>query len=75
MKISSFGDWNRFGPTLGLAFQKLDPRVMVKNPVMFVTVLGAVQTTATLFTATADFAFIAQLAGWLWLTVLFANLA
>ena len=62
-------------PALGDAFRKLDPRLMVKNPVMFVTLVGAVLTTVAIFTASADRGFIAQLALWLWFTVLFANFA
>ena len=62
-------------PALGDAFKKLDRRLMIKNPVMFVTLVGAVLTTAAIFTATTDRAFIAQLAAWLWFTVLFANFA
>jgi len=60
---------------MGDAFKKLDPRQMIKNPVMFVTLVGAVLTTVGIFTATADRSFIAQLALWLWFTVLFANFA
>jgi K+-transporting ATPase ATPase B chain len=48
---------------------------MAKNPVMFVTLVGAVLTTVGVFTARAERGFIAQLALWLWFTVLFANLA
>ena len=49
---------------------------MVKNPVMFVTMVGAALTTVGIFTgAAADRSFIAQLAIWLWFTVLFANFA
>jgi K+-transporting ATPase ATPase B chain len=48
---------------------------MIKNPVMFVTMVGAALTTAGIFTASADRGFIAQLALWLWFTVLFANFA
>ena len=48
---------------------------MVKNPVMFVTMVGAALTTAGIFTAHADRGFIAQLALWLWFTVFFANFA
>ena len=48
---------------------------MVKNPVMFVTMVGAVLTTVGIFTSTTDRGFIAQLAIWLWFTVLFANFA
>jgi membrane protein implicated in regulation of membrane protease activity len=48
---------------------------MVKNPVMFVTMVGAVLTTVGIFTTTTNRSFIAQLAVWLWFTVLFANFA
>ena len=62
-------------PAVGDAFKKLDPRLMVKNPVMFVTEVGAVLTTAAIFTTKVDHGFIIQLAVWLWFTVLFANFA
>jgi potassium-transporting ATPase ATP-binding subunit len=62
-------------PAVGESFKKLDPRVMVKNPVMFVTEVGAVLTTVAIFTARSDHGFILQLAVWLWFTVLFANFA
>jgi K+-transporting ATPase ATPase B chain len=55
------------------AFRKLDPRLMMKNPVMFVVEVGAVVTTVALV-ANASL-FVAQITLWLWLTVLFANLA
>src|SRR5258706_8838799 len=74
-KAPSLFDWNIIRPAIGGAFQKLDPRLMVKNPVMFVTMVGAVLTTTAIFTAQADRGFIAQLAVWLWFTVLFANFA
>ena len=48
---------------------------MVKNPVMFVTMVGAALTTVGIFTAHAERGFIAQMALWLWFTVLFANFA
>jgi potassium-transporting ATPase ATP-binding subunit len=55
------------------AFRKLDPRVMVKNPVMFVVEVGA---TLTLYTAiTSPSIFNWTIVVWLWLTVVFANLA
>ena len=63
------------GPAIGDSFRKLDPRLMVKNPVMFVTMIGSILTTIGIFTAHADRGFIAQLAFWLWGTVLFANFA
>ncbi|HXI69788.1 MAG TPA: potassium-transporting ATPase subunit KdpB [Verrucomicrobiae bacterium] len=74
-KAPSLFDWKIAGPAVGDAFKKLDPRQMIKNPVMFVTLVGAVLTTVGIFTATADRSFIAQLALWLWFTVLFANFA
>ena len=41
-KAPSLFDWNIVGPAIGDSFKKLDPRLMVKNPVMFVTMVGAV---------------------------------
>ncbi len=75
-KAPSLFDWNIVGPALGDSFKKLDPRLMIKNPVMFVTLVGAVLTTLGIFTAPAgQRSFILQLAIWLWFTVLFANFA
>jgi K+-transporting ATPase ATPase B chain len=74
-KSPSLFDWSIVGPALPASFQKLDPRLMVKNPVMFVTMVGAILTTVGIFTSPADRGFIAQLAIWLWFTVLFANFA
>ncbi len=71
----SLFDWKIAGPAIGDSFKKLDPRLMIRNPVMFVTMVGAVLTTAGIFTSSADRGFIAQLAVWLWFTVLFANFA
>jgi K+-transporting ATPase ATPase B chain len=59
--------------------RKLDPRGMVKNPVMFVVEVGSVLTTALLIDNTVHnrpgFAFNLQITLWLWFTVLFANFA
>ena len=74
-KTPSLFDWKIAGPAIGESFKKLDPRLMVKNPVMFVTLVGAVLTTVGIFTAPESRGFIAQLALWLWFTVLFANFA
>jgi K+-transporting ATPase ATPase B chain len=61
------------------AFRKLDPRWMVKNPVMFVVEVGSVLTTALLIDNTIHhrpgFGFNLQITLWLWFTVLFANFA
>src|ERR1700756_2269673 len=75
-KPASLFDWNIVGPAIGDAFKKLNPRLMVKNPVMFVTMVGAALTTVGIFTAESTLrGFVAQLAIWLWFTVLFANFA
>src|SRR6202051_3385410 len=57
------------------AMVKLDPRTMMKNPVMFVVEVGSVVTTALLFREKQSFAFNLQITLWLWFTVLFANFA
>ncbi|MBZ5613783.1 MAG: potassium-transporting ATPase subunit KdpB [Acidobacteriia bacterium] len=57
------------------ALVKLDPRTMMKNPVMFVVEVGAVLTTVLLFREKQSFAFNLQITLWLWFTVLFANFA
>jgi K+-transporting ATPase ATPase B chain len=56
------------------AFRKLDPRVMVKSPVMFVVWIGSVLTTVFSFRDPGDW-FGWAISAWLWLTVVFANLA
>ncbi len=56
------------------ALRKLDPRVMVKSPVMFVVLVGSVLTTAFSLTDPGD-GFGWAISAWLWLTVLFGNLA
>ncbi|MCL2732386.1 MAG: potassium-transporting ATPase subunit KdpB, partial [Actinomycetia bacterium] len=55
------------------AARKLDPRVMVRNPVMFVVEVGAVLTTLSAIKDPSVFAWVITV--WLWLTVVFANLA
>jgi potassium-transporting ATPase ATP-binding subunit len=55
------------------AFKKLDPRVQVKNPVMFVVEVGAALTTYTAIRSPSAFNW--TIVVWLWLTVVFANLA
>ena len=64
-------------PAMVESFKKLNPRWMVKNPVMFVTEVGALITTAGLFFRPGNepLAFVLQIAIWLWFTVLFANFA
>lgn len=62
-------------PAVADSFRKLNPVVMIKNPVMFVTEVGAVVTTALLFHKSENFGFNLQISLWLWFTVLFANFA
>ncbi|QHY97428.1 Potassium-transporting ATPase B chain [Streptomyces sp. S4.7] len=56
------------------ALRKLDPRVMVKSPVMFVVEIGSVFTTVLAITEPGEW-FGWAIAAWLWLTTIFANLA
>jgi K+-transporting ATPase ATPase B chain len=61
------------------SFRKLDPRVQVKNPVMFIVEVGSLITTVIwvreLLGGTGHPLFTGQVAFWLWFTVLFANFA
>ncbi|MBC7830729.1 MAG: HAD-IC family P-type ATPase, partial [Hyphomicrobium sp.] len=64
-------------PAIGAAFAKLDPRVMIKNPVMFVVEVVAALTTVIFLRDLAiggqNLGFTFQIILWLWITVLFAN--
>src|ERR1700753_3477591 len=66
-------------PAIGSSFAKLDPRLMIKNPVMFVVEIVAVLTTVIflrdLATGGEGLGFTFQIILWLWFTVLFANFA
>ncbi|WP_050422467.1 potassium-transporting ATPase subunit KdpB [Bradyrhizobium tropiciagri] len=66
-------------PAIKSAFVKLDPRLMAKNPVMFVVEVVAALTTLIfvrdLVTGNANLGFTFQIILWLWFTVLFANFA
>src|SRR5580698_8897956 len=57
------------------SFIKLDPRQQLKNPVMFVTLVGALLTFEQLFTSKEPFSYVLQVALWLFFTVVFANFA
>ena len=59
--------------SLPAAVRKLDPRVMFRSPVMFVVEVGAVLSTALAIANSSLFAW--SVVVWLWLTVIFANLA
>ena len=63
-------------PAILESLRKLNPVHMVKNPVMFVTEVGAAVTTFDFFfTQYSEKAFVAQISIWLWFTVIFANFA
>ncbi|ARQ02447.1 potassium-transporting ATPase subunit KdpB [Pseudorhodoplanes sinuspersici] len=66
-------------PALGSAFVKLDPRTLIKNPVMFVLEIVTILTTILLIrdvvTGAGNIGFGFQITLWLWFTVLFANFA
>ena len=62
------------------SFPKLDPRLQLKNPVMFIVELGSVITTGIFILELvrghySQLWFVGVIAFWLWLTVLFANFA
>ena len=61
------------------SFRKLDPRIQIKNPVMFIVEVGSLLTTIVfiqeLAGGTGRPLFTGQVAFWLWFTVLFANFA
>ncbi|WP_375478479.1 potassium-transporting ATPase subunit KdpB [uncultured Jatrophihabitans sp.] len=66
-------DPRQLGRSLPDALVKLDPRTLWKNPVMFIVEVGAVFTTVVAIGSPSVFAWLIVV--WLWLTVLFANLA
>ncbi|WP_028138226.1 potassium-transporting ATPase subunit KdpB [Bradyrhizobium japonicum] len=79
MPVTAMLDPKIVGPAIGAAFAKLDPRAMIKNPVMFVVEIVAALTTVIflrdLLTGGENLGFTFQIILWLWFTVLFANLA
>ncbi|MEU4691447.1 potassium-transporting ATPase subunit KdpB [Actinoplanes sp. NPDC023714] len=66
-------DPRQFRRSLPDALRKLDPRTMWRNPVMFIVEAGAVFTTVLSLADPSLFSWL--ITGWLWLTVVFANLA
>ena len=79
MPVSALTDPKIVVPAIGSAFAKLDPRVLMKNPVMFVVEVVAALTTVIflrdLATGGENLGFTFQIIVWLWFTVLFANFA
>jgi len=78
-KGTSIGDRKILRNAIRDSIWKLDPRLMIKNPVMFVVEVGAVITLVVLVSNLVqhhgDFRFGLQITLWLWFTVLFANFA
>ena len=79
MPVSALFDPKIVVPAIGSAFVKLDPRTLMKNPVMFVlevvTALTTVILIRDLITGGEHIGFEFQIILWLWFTVLFANFA
>jgi len=78
-KSSSIFDWAIVGPAIGHSFGKLNPRTLIRNPVMFVVEVVAALTTILLardlVTGHGGILFEVQIVFWLWFTVVFANFA
>jgi potassium-transporting ATPase ATP-binding subunit len=79
MPVSALTEPKIIIPAIGSAFAKLDPRTLMKNPVMFVVEVVAALTTVIflrdLATSGENLGFTFQIILWLWFTVLFANFA
>jgi K+-transporting ATPase ATPase B chain len=77
--VSTLGDPKILGPAVLDALRKLDPRLMVRNPVMFTVEVVATLTTVLfirdLVSGSGGLGFSFQINLWLWFTVLFANFA
>src|SRR5690242_6308362 len=79
MPVTALTDPKIVVPAIGSAFAKLNPRVMMKNPVMFVVEVVAALTTVIFIREWIQrgehLCFTFQIIVWLWFTVLFANFA
>ena len=79
MPVSALFDPKIVVPAIGSAFAKLNPRSLIKNPVMFVLEIVTALTTVILIrdlvTGGEHIGFEFQIVLWLWFTVLFANFA
>jgi len=79
MPVSALLDPKIVIPAVGASFVKLDPRTLIRNPVMFVleavTALTTVILIRDIVTGGSNILFEAQIVLWLWFTVLFANFA
>src|SRR5262249_32869102 len=79
MPVTALLDPKIVWPAIGSAFVKLDPRRLIRNPVLFVlelvTALTSVILLRDLVTGGQTLLFEVQIVVWLWFTVLFANFA
>src|SRR5579859_3874061 len=79
MPVTTMLDPAILGPAVGAALKKLDPRAMVRNPVMFAVEVVATLTTILflrdLVVGAGHYGFALQINLWLWFTVVFANFA
>jgi len=79
MPVATMLDPKIVMPAIWSSFAKLDPRVMMKNPVMFVVEVVAALTTVIflrdLVSGGEHLSFTFQIIVWLWFTVVFANFA
>jgi K+-transporting ATPase ATPase B chain len=78
--VTSLFEPTILGPAIIESFKKLDPRHQIKNPVMFVVLVGSVLTTGLFIQALgghgeANAEFILAISLWLWFTIVFANFA
>ena len=77
MPVSALFDPKIVWPAISASFVKLDPRTLIKNPVMFVlevvSALTAVILLRDLVTGGGEIGFEFQIVVWLWFTVLFSN--
>jgi potassium-transporting ATPase ATP-binding subunit len=66
-------------PAIGDSFRKLDPRTLIRNPVMFAVEIVAAAATLLflrdLLAGSSEAVFTGQISAWLWFTVVFANLS
>jgi K+-transporting ATPase ATPase B chain len=78
-RSSAIFDWAIVGPAIGHSFGKLNPRTLIRNPVMFVVEIVAALTTVLLTRdlvgGKGNVLFESQIVFWLWFTVVFANFA
>lgn len=75
LKSPSFWNYSLILEAIKDAFFKLNPLSLWKNPVIFVTEIGALVTTIEIPRSSEPLLFTSQICLWLWFTVLFANFA